>query len=409
MLVYDNNELHNTYYNFYHKKNRVINGSNRGNKYYIPYRNYVEIDDILYHYDTINKLSNEKYIYHQPLKLYRLSKASIQEAVSVLKPLFNYKNIVNDINQGRCLFIIDEHAHPCILNEYMTTLLDTCLSYIGITQPILILSTNPFNNNKKGKHFQCIFWNAFELCIKSIFSRSQKIYDSFHNIRFVCLNSKCRVHRYFLMYHLYDITNFLNTSIVSMKKLSSRDLLLDSVFTPHWNLNELFKFTKTLPYVTGYDDTTHPRISDGQCGCAYGDTLSTKIFNQTAIFITTESEYKSKDNYIFPTEKIYKPIGAKMPFIIFGQPGVCKYLQSLGYKTFNEIWDESYDEEHDTVKRVLKIKNLINTLCGYNNKDFNNIIYRCQSIVEYNFRHMQSRQPGIEIVDAITKFYCTNF
>ena len=64
------------------------------------------------------------------------------------------------------------------------------------------------------------------------------------------------------------------------------------------------------------------------------------------------SETETSDQCIFITEKTYKPIYAGHPFIIWGNPGTLMYLRSIGYKTFPTLFDESYDNELDPVKRL---------------------------------------------------------
>ena len=61
----------------------------------------------------------------------------------------------------------------------------------------------------------------------------------------------------------------------------------------------------------------------------------------------------------FITEKTYKPIMMGHPFLIHGTTGTLSYLQSLGYETFQNIFDETYDLEKDPKKQLEKIiKNL---------------------------------------------------
>jgi hypothetical protein len=405
MLVYDKADQNNTYYNCYHDCDRVVNGRNRCDKWYIPRRNNVEIDDLINHYNQRHFSNNKIYIYHVPFKIYRLKHNLFFDIVKQFKLLFNSNNLINDINEERCMFILDEHVHPSNINSEIVNLLDTVLTIVGIKKQIIILSSNHYNNNVTGKLFQCKYWNAFELAVKSIFTKEiKKDIISTQQERFMCLNSKPRAHRYFLMYNLCKIQGFKENAILSMKHVNAHTLVNCEYFRDCWSVNDIHRFTKTLPYITKYDSKhqLHRRLGDHSCG--YGDTLPINLFKKFLIFIVTETEFRYKENFLFLTEKVYKPIGARMPFIIFGQPGICKYLRTLGYMTFGDIWDESYDDEPDVIKRTLKIKNLINTLCNYSINEFNDILYKCQPIVDYNFQHMQSRQPGIEIANTITDF-----
>jgi len=46
----------------------------------------------------------------------------------------------------------------------------------------------------------------------------------------------------------------------------------------------------------------------------------------------------------FPTEKTIRPITARKPVIVYGPRGFLTHLRSLGFRTWNHIWDESYDD-----------------------------------------------------------------
>ena len=50
------------------------------------------------------------------------------------------------------------------------------------------------------------------------------------------------------------------------------------------------------------------------------------------------AEYSS----VFISEKTFKCLAVKHPFIIFGRPGTIKGLKQLGFKTFSPFFDESY-------------------------------------------------------------------
>ena len=47
------------------------------------------------------------------------------------------------------------------------------------------------------------------------------------------------------------------------------------------------------------------------------------------------------------------------PFILVSTPHSLDLLQKNGFETFSTWWDESYDQEEDHEKRILKIFDLI--------------------------------------------------
>ena len=63
-----------------------------------------------------------------------------------------------------------------------------------------------------------------------------------------------------------------------------------------------------------------------------------------------------QEHSVFFSEKVFKPIAFKHPFILIAPPGSLSALKSLGYKTFSGLINESYDQERDDdVKRLIAI------------------------------------------------------
>ena len=54
-------------------------------------------------------------------------------------------------------------------------------------------------------------------------------------------------------------------------------------------------------------------------------------------------ETSQLEDMFFITEKTYKTIMFKHPMLLWANPGVLGHLQTLGYQTFDNIFDESYD------------------------------------------------------------------
>ena len=87
------------------------------------------------------------------------------------------------------------------------------------------------------------------------------------------------------------------------------------------------------------------------------------------------------------TEKIFKPICLRMPFVLTGTAGALKYLQGYGFQTFDSIWDESYDDIEDDYARYKKIAHLLFQLDSLNNKEKEDTFTRCLPIIQHNYQH----------------------
>ena len=89
-------------------------------------------------------------------------------------------------------------------------------------------------------------------------------------------------------------------------------------------------------------------------------------------------------NNVFITEKIDKSFLAKQPFIILGAPFYLKTLREMGFKTFSEFWDESYDNEIDSDKRIKKISDLVKDILSWDNNKCTDIYNKMSDILKHN-------------------------
>ena len=127
-----------------------------------------------------------------------------------------------------------------------------------------------------------------------------------------------------------------------------------------------------------------------------GTELSGEEFYLDSYFnIVTETEY------IEPTlrfsEKIFKPIIYKQPFILYSVPFLLKHLRSLGYKTFHPFIDESYDEITDSEERMRVLNREVKRLCSLSLKEIHKWYIDMKEILIYNFEHFQRAEERIDI------------
>lgn len=87
------------------------------------------------------------------------------------------------------------------------------------------------------------------------------------------------------------------------------------------------------------------------------------------------------------TEKIFKPIVMKQPFMLVAAPGNLAYLKSYGFKTFEGIVDESYDSIQDPDQRIEAVVKQLAWYCSLSAEEKQRVIEAIAPIVEYNFHH----------------------
>jgi hypothetical protein len=112
------------------------------------------------------------------------------------------------------------------------------------------------------------------------------------------------------------------------------------------------------------------------------------LFEENAkslVHVVTETAYFGKKWHL--TEKTFKPICLKMPFVLVSCAGSLQYLKSYGFKTFDSVWDESYDletDDHERLKKIAKLLKYFDTISAHERA---HIHQACEEIVEYNFEH----------------------
>ena len=109
------------------------------------------------------------------------------------------------------------------------------------------------------------------------------------------------------------------------------------------------------------------------------------IYNETAYTLVTETN--GLNHFNFYTEKIVKPILAKRLFVVIAGKNYLHNLRAMGFKTFDGIIDESYDNVEDSDLRWQMAMEQVKRLCS---QDQRTILEACKPIVEHNCNHMLS-------------------
>jgi hypothetical protein len=75
-----------------------------------------------------------------------------------------------------------------------------------------------------------------------------------------------------------------------------------------------------------------------------------------------------------------------MPFVIVGTRGSLEYLRSYGFRTFGDIWDESYDDANDDV-RIEKIAKLLKYLDDLSTAEKQKVFESAHEVIAHNWNH----------------------
>jgi hypothetical protein len=106
------------------------------------------------------------------------------------------------------------------------------------------------------------------------------------------------------------------------------------------------------------------------------------------LYVCTETVFNYPHAYL--SEKSYKGITVKRPFVILGAPGSLQLLKDYGFKTFSQWWDESYDNEKDSTRRMQSVYAIIKNVCDYSNEKLKELCGDMSQTLEYNYEHYKT-------------------
>lgn len=111
----------------------------------------------------------------------------------------------------------------------------------------------------------------------------------------------------------------------------------------------------------------------------------TNLYSKTNFSIISETVFDSYD-IGFLSEKTYRAIINKHPFLLVGAPYALEHLDSLGFRTFEEYFPHKYDfvEDHDH-----RFKLIIDNISHIQSVIAKNTI-NIQRDIEYNFNHLMN-------------------
>lgn len=114
-----------------------------------------------------------------------------------------------------------------------------------------------------------------------------------------------------------------------------------------------------------------------------------------------EYAYEPLENCVFLSEKTYKPILLRQPFILLSRAGSLNELHKRGFRTFHPHIDETYDNIEDDQLRMDAIVDEVKRLSNKTNSEWLDWVKNVEPIVEHNFNEIQSKTNYVVNKDLI--------
>ena len=211
--------------------------------------------------------------------------------------------------------------------------------------------------------------SSFESWIDEKFRNDNLIcnFNKNYNNIFLSFNRQPRVSRIYLGTSLYQ-NELLDKGLFSMISFDKSDINLNM---PNICESDLDDFISQLPLTIDSDLTENKWYVD-----------SREPYEKAFLSIVTET--LTECDRLFITEKTWKPIVVGHPFMIVGNKNTLSYLKSIGYKTFSEFWDESYDEYESWEDRIDCITKNIYELSQKSTNELHDIYEKIKPILIHN-------------------------
>ena len=200
--------------------------------------------------------------------------------------------------------------------------------------------------------------------------------------KFLHMNFTHRMHRqlfskFLIRENLIDTNcvaiNLADRARTSKTTNSSRPRCISVDQNDDWHLN---KNLKNLWRDTPLKKVSNTSIDDHFYSCHYG------FLKKAGVYIVSETMFNHPSPYF--SEKTVSALLSNRPFIIIGEHGSLRALKQKGYKTFNDMFDESYDNIIDPSSRMESIFELVKDINARSLDEIKENVLKCQDKLSHN-------------------------
>lgn len=168
----------------------------------------------------------------------------------------------------------------------------------------------------------------------------------------------------------------------------------------HIGLEELIRNNQHNIIIESEFISKCPLLLNGACDITYDVNSPLNLSQQLdarfsinryydTFFVEIVQESYFSGSTFFPTEKIWRPILLKTPFIVQGPQWYLKHLKEMGFKTFDKWWNEGYSED-PPYHSVKEIKKVIDFLSNKSIEELTQIYFEMTDILEHNYNTLNA-------------------
>jgi hypothetical protein len=208
---------------------------------------------------------------------------------------------------------------------------------------------------------------------------------------FLCYN-RCMIHSHrILLLTLLQKENVLDKGLVSYPEFDSKSF--NNILLNTFRLGKGIR--KELLESMDIVKSKAPSVVDvDEWETNHFDTSYPEPYEKTLVSVISETNFVQ--DTLFLTEKIWKAIANKHPFIVVGNYKTLDYLKREGFKTFHPFIDESYDSTKSYWNRIVKISKEVKRLSGLGQYERMEFRKKIKDIIDFNFKKLMNDDKDIE-------------
>lgn len=173
------------------------------------------------------------------------------------------------------------------------------------------------------------------------------------------------------------------------RKKSYRDLLVNKLSS---RLNQ---------FIYSYNSELE---GDNKTGVNWQRYFNPNWYDSTYFSLVVETKVRaSVAGTVFISEKTYKPIALQHPFLVYGPPNILTSLRDNGFVTYENLFDESYDQLTDIDAKVTAMLDNVD--------NFKQVSYDSLTLdkIQHNYNHFFNKSLIVnkikqEIIDPLIEY-----
>jgi hypothetical protein len=324
-----------------------------------------------------------------PGAIYVIGRVQMAEHLLLIRSLVNtVKIIFSNPSEGSETLIAQLHKlgiHDLVISKKIWVISGSKLpsAYPNLTYDLFLENLLGYNENKQAQQRTV-----------EIFSKTSKPYT------FLFLNGRLRPHRKYMLQRLRE-NKLLDTALWTCLQTTSQIITTTGITLMQDNI-DLIQQPEQIKLLDPYYEIdlaqenlnsvadcgfVKPQLFGNKWGEAY---IKPEQYIDTYFSLITETvcEYDNS----FRTEKLWRSIIMGHPWITVANAGFYRDLKNIGFKTFDSLINEDFDQVEHTQSRLDRILTVVNDLV---HSDLTAFVlaaehickYNQQQAVEYNQQH----------------------